>query len=175
MYFLLIQLHEHLYPPLYVSSALPAILMWFYPFIQPRHMFAITKVFDKWNRGNDSSTREFIALAATQLVSTVVLKLMIDFQGTVELVEPLFGPIERWTATLLPVVPGIFFRSVHERPNAINGFVPENRQGIVMAVFIGACTAVLPRFVQWWLWAAYAIPSIEYPTMFVDYTICTFS
>lgn len=175
LYFLIVQLHENLYAPLYVYSALPAILMWYQPWIAPRHVYTVTRMFDNWDRGSSSSNKELGLIVMSNAVSTFLLRFTINFEGVIELVEPLFGPIDAWPAALLPIVPGIFFRSTQERPNSINGFIPENKQGIAMAMFIYSCTALLPRPVQWWLWAAYATPSIEHPTMVVDFIICTFS
>jgi len=163
LFFLLIQLHEHLYSPLYVYSVIPSVVMWYYPFLRPQFMFNIIKAIDNWKQSEYGRSRDTITLALAQIAASTFLRYTIDFQGTVDLIEPIFGPVERWTATLLPIVPGIFFRSINERPNEINGFVPENKMGIIMAVFISACTAVLPRMVQWGLFAAYAIPSYEYP------------
>jgi hypothetical protein len=175
LYFILIQLHEHLYSPLYVYSAVPSILMWYYPQIRPRHVHPVIKAIDQWKRGGGSTSKDFALQIIPHCLSSILFKFMIDFQGTAEFIEPVFGPVERWPATLLPVIPGIFFRSTQERPNSINGFVPENKQGVTMAIFISACTAVLPRIWQWWIWAAYAAPSIEYPTMVIDFFVCTFS
>jgi hypothetical protein len=56
LFFLLIQLHEHLYSPLYVYSAIPAILMWYYPVIRPQHMFTITKCIDNWKQGESAES-----------------------------------------------------------------------------------------------------------------------
>jgi hypothetical protein len=175
LYYLMIQFVEELHRPLYVYSALPALLMWYYPIIHPRLVYAVTRGIDTYHRIEFMSRKEAAILVISHGLSSFLFQALIDFRGVEEIVKPLFGPIERWPAALFPIVPGMSFRVIDERPNSINGFVPENKQGIVMAVFIRACTAVLPKVVQWGLWAGYASPSSEYPVMFIDFLVCTVS
>jgi hypothetical protein len=105
---------------------------------------------------------------------SALLFLFVDFRGMTEVFESIFGPAEMWPAAILPIVPGMFLRSVEERPCSVNGFVPEGKQGILMAIFIRACTSVLPSSIQWRLWATYATPSLENPVMFIEFIFCTF-
>ena len=174
-YFLLVQFHEDLDPPLNYYSALPAILMWYLPHISPLIVYSVTRVIDMYRKDKNRDAKEVIIPAALYGVSSFLSAKLVDFRGTTELLETVFGPATKWPAALLPIFPGIFLRFIHERPNSINGFVPENKQGITMAIFVRACTAVLPPPIQWPIWCAYTAPGLEYPAMFVDWLFCTYS
>lgn len=176
IYFLIIQFHEDLWSPLYVYSAVPALLMWYYPQIVPAIPYAITRGYNVWKQLDRKNYKDVMIPVVLYSVTNYLGTRFISFKDTTELLlEPIFGSASRWPAALLPIFPGMFLRAVNERPNSINGFIPEHRQGIWMAIFVQACTSVLPWILQWPIWTAYTAPSIEYPVMFIDWLICTIS
>jgi hypothetical protein len=86
-------------------------------------------------------------------VPMVLMQRYISLEGTTELLETLFGPRHIWVVAILPTLPGLLLQILQER-SSVNGFVPEGTEGILMAVFIRACAAILPLPVQWWLWVS---------------------
>ena len=173
-YFLMIQLHEDLDRPLRAYSALPALAMWYFPRISPMPVYGLTRAIDEYRRQRYKNATELLTPMFSSLLSTILFT-FVDLRDASTILEPLYGPISRWPAALLPIFPGLFLRLINEHPNSINGFIPENKQGILMAAFAQACAAVLPRFVQWPIWAAYSSPSPQYPSMFVEWLLCTFT
>lgn len=173
-YFLMIQFHEDLDSPLLVYSALPALLMGYYPKVHPLLVYSATRGIDGYRRMKHKGIWEVLMPPFIYSISSYLFATLFDFRGMTEVFELIFGPASKWPAALLPIFPGMFLRFVNERPNSINGFVPENKQGIWIAVFARACTAVLPTAVRWPIWAAYTAPSVEYPVMFIDWLVCSF-
>ena len=171
-YLLMIQFHEDLDRPLNVYSVLPALAMWYYPQVPPLMVYAATRAIDTYRRSEYKTLKEVLVPIFAYSVSSLFWGTLFDFRGTSLSLEPLYGPVSRWPAALLPIFPGMFLRSIRERPNSINGFVPENKQGILMAIFSHACVAALPPFIHWPIWAAYSSPSLEYPSMFVEWVCC---
>lgn len=178
-YFLLIQFHEDLYAPLLVYSLLPSLFMWYFPdnaYISPMSVYHITRSIDGYMRSEYKNISEMLVPTAVYTVPLLLISTYVSFKGmTEEVLEPLFGPSSTWPWLLLPIFPGMFLRSVNERPHSINGFIPENNQGILLAIFIRACTAVLPQWIQWMIWIAYAAPSPDHLVMFADWLFCTFA
>ncbi|KAL9094198.1 MAG: hypothetical protein Q9165_003613 [Trypethelium subeluteriae] len=175
LYFLMIQFHEDLEPALGVYSTLPAILMWYFPRISPLSVYTITRIVDQWRRSEHRNLKDSVMPQLLYSGFFFLFAHSIDVRAVSALLEYVFGPARKWPAAVLPIFPGIFLRLVNERPNSINGFVPEDKHGIMMAIFVRACTAVLPRIIQWMIWVAYAAPSVEYPAMFVEWVVCTYS
>lgn len=174
-YFYIVQFHEDLGSDVIVYSVIPAILMWYSPTIPARIVYGITRLIDYHRRSDYNFTRRMRFSLPLYLVSFYFFAAAVNFQGATSLFEPIFGVASRWPAALLPIFPGMFLRFIHERPNSVNEFVPENRQGVLMAVFVRACTAVLPTPLQWGLWCIYTNPSLEYPSVFIEWLFCTFS
>lgn len=180
LYFLMIQFHEDIYSPLKVYSAIPAALIWFFPNhlsaygIGPLQVYGLTRGFDSYKRTEYSNTKGMWVYGVPLALASFFFATFILFTGSSEPFEFIFGPVSTWPAALLPIVPGMFLRLVNERPNSINGFVPENKQGIVLAIIARACTAVLGQTVLWGIWASYTAPSVDCPSMFIEWIFCTF-
>jgi hypothetical protein len=151
--------------------------MWYFLRLSPILVLTATRCINEVMRAKHQTTRDQFQMFVSCVVyaaCSALLSRFIDFQGMTEVFESVFGPAEAWPAALLPIIPGMFLRSVEECPCSINGFVPEGKQGIIIAIFIRACTAVLPFWVQWGLWCSYSAPSIEYPFMFVEFVFCSY-
>ncbi|MCJ1309270.1 hypothetical protein MMC25_002929 [Agyrium rufum] len=174
LYFLLIQFHEDVESIITVYSTIPAILMWYYPQISPGLVYSITHSIDTYMRSRHTDMKD-IFIPAGAYAFFLWFFANFSFRGLAAEIEPIFGEASKWQGALLPISPGMFLRLVNERPNSINGFVPENKQGILMAIFVRACTAVLPPFLTWPIWVAFSAPSIEHPAMLVDWFFCTFA
>ena len=175
-YFLLVQFHEDFDSQICVFSALPALLMWYFPQISPLMVYTVTRGISIFRESKYKDVKDSLIPIALYTLSSSFFARLANPRGSTEaILEPIFGSSSKWPAALLPIFPGMFLRMVDERPNSINGFVPENMQGIVVAVFIKACTAVISPIILWPIWALYAAPSTEYPSMFIEWVICTFS
>ena len=134
-YFLMIEFHEDLDPPVQVYSAFSSVLLSFFPWFSPRILYSITRGFDVCRRSRYMDAKDMLIPPLSQAVFSALFAALIDFRGATTLLEYIFGPATKWSAALLPIFPGIFLRFVNEKPNSINGFLPENKQGIVVAIF----------------------------------------
>lgn len=171
-YTLLLKFHEDLGPPLYVWSLILILLMWYFPKFHPILVYAITTAVDLFRR---KTTEEmYQSLVVSTLPGSAfssLLRLTVSLEGTTELLEPIFGPANTWPLAIVPILPGLFFQLVEER-DSINGFVPEGKQGILMAIFTRACAAVLPLWIQWPLLITYTAPDSHHPIMVMEWVLC---
>jgi len=99
-----------------------------------------------------------------------ILRSIIDIGNLTPLLESVLGPADFWPRAIIPILPGLL--SNDER-SSINGFVPEGKQGVIMAIFVWACTAVLLLWVQWALWPLYSALDPHYSVMAVEWVLCT--
>ena len=174
-YMLMVFFHEYLDPPLYAYSIIPIALLWYFPQISVIIVFAITGAVNGFRRSKYQSSQDMVRDFGPIGMYSVPLSLMhryISLEGMTEFLESLFGPRHIWVAAILPTLPGLLLQILQER-SSVNGFVPEGTQGILMAIFIRACAAILPLPVQWWLWVSYSIPDWQNPSILVEWIFCT--
>ncbi|KAK5996331.1 Heterokaryon incompatibility protein 6 [Cladobotryum mycophilum] len=175
-YLLFIHFHQDLYPSFYVYSVIPVFIMWYFPEIgRPSLVQAFMTAANQYMRmGQKSSTettKEFSNIVFFYVIPLSLFIYAINLEGSIELLESIFGPALTWPQAILPITPWLFLSYAHEK-DSLNGFVSEGKQGILMAVFVRACAAVLPLWLQWILWSFYTGPAAFHPAMVVEWIFC---
>lgn len=157
-------------------------LLWYCPTTSPFIAYKVAVVVDGFKRFkyiNFYETCKSSIISALDydlifwiLYSTIGIEvdIGIGIGDLTPLLESVLGSADFWPRAIIPILPWLLYTG--ER-SYINGFVPEGKQGIIMAIFVWACTAVLPLSVQWVLWLFYAIPDPHYPVMAVEWFLCT--
>ena len=131
-YLLLVQFHEDFCLRLCLYCLVPTCMMWYFPELSPILVLTATRCINEVMQGKHQTTRNKFRMFLSCLLYAAcsALSHFVDFRGMTEVFESIFGPAEIWPVALLPILPGMYLRSVEERPCSVNGFVPEGKQGI---------------------------------------------
>jgi Heterokaryon incompatibility protein (HET) len=173
-YTLMLQHRQNFINLIYPLSLGAVFLLWYRPTTSPSILYNVTVIVDRFKRPKYYDIQEIYDSSIISLVDYNVILLIlhsaIDIRNLTPLLESVLGPADFWPRAIIPILPGLLSS---DQRFSINGFVPEGRQGILMAIFVWACTAVLPLWAQWVLWPFFSAPDFHYPAMVVEWFLCT--
>jgi hypothetical protein len=155
-------------PKVFLGCIASAAVLWLFPVIPPTPFYSLTILLDialnaetledvgRWERHRIS--------VPVYLTSFWILRsFAVDPTPLIRILEPCLGPVHSWSAALVPALPGLL---LGQDRNSINGFIPEGKQGIVIALLCRLCSRSLPSWLQWCLYLGFSMPDWHERLMF---------
>ncbi|OHF03758.1 hypothetical protein CORC01_01077 [Colletotrichum orchidophilum] len=170
---LLLQYRQTLSNKIYPWTYLSALLAWIFPNIN-FHPYTLALIADSQIRSQYASLPNdavFILRPIFFAGARIIIRMLFDFRDISVALETFLGSSDFWPTAVAPILPGLLLNAPR---HTINGFVPEGKQGIITAIVLWACIAVLPKVFHYsfWLWFTGPDPFAQ-PVMAVEWLLCS--
>ncbi|KXH29967.1 hypothetical protein CNYM01_13181 [Colletotrichum nymphaeae SA-01] len=170
---LLLQYRQTLSNQIYPWTYLSAFLAWYFPNIN-FHPYTLALFADSQIRCKYASLPGDLGFFLRPVIysgARVMFRKLFDFRDISVALETVLGSSDFWPTAVAPILPGLLLSAPR---GTINGFVPEGRQGIIMAVVVWTCVTTLPEVLHYSFWLWFTGPSLFLqPVMAVEWLLCS--
>ncbi|KAK1536468.1 uncharacterized protein CCOS01_01788 [Colletotrichum costaricense] len=170
---LLLQYRQTLSNQIYPWTYLSAFLAWYFPNIN-FHPYTLALFADSQIRCKYASLPKDLGFFLKPVIysgARVVFRKLFDFRDISVALETVLGSSDFWPTAVAPILPGLLLSAPR---GTINGFVPEGRQGIIMAVVVWACVTTLPEVLHYSFWLWFTGPDLYLqPVVAVEWLLCS--
>ncbi|KAK7453143.1 hypothetical protein CaCOL14_005013 [Colletotrichum acutatum] len=170
---LLLQYRQTLSNQIYPWTYLSAFLAWYFPNIN-FHPYTLALFADSQIRCKYASLPDDLGFFLKPVIysgARVMFRKLFDFRDISVALETVLGTSDFWPTTVAPILPGLLLSAPR---GTINGFVPEGRQGIIMAVVVWTCVTTLPEIFHYSFWSWFTGPDLFLqPVMAVEWLLCS--
>jgi len=159
----------------YSKSWLVTVFTVLCPWFPLRYTYPLCMLYDYYRRKKlaeillDDDHFSFSSYLGQLLVLRVCFG-SVDPQPLVTFLESFFGPVRSWYWIVLPAQ-GVLMIPDNRAP--LNGFVPEGKQGIPLALLLHLCSGVVPCWLQWTCYLAFSRPARACPFLLFQWVLAS--